>query len=785
MKKRIFLVLTFLLVNSSSSSIAGTEIILLNSLKTVKTKISLVSSSPDEIILTFSVNTYLLSKVTTPMGQSNIISLPDGSPILQKGAPDLGKLTQPVIIPDTEEMQISVVSSQFTDIKNISIAPSKGTLYRNVNPASVPYTYGREYMQDAFFPAETAALREPYIVRDFRGQTVVVYPLQYNPATKTLRIYTTITVKVSPTGKPGKINVFTHARSKKTISDAFGKMYTRRFINYETFRYTPLSDRGSMLIICHEDFLDEMEPFVAWKKLKGMPTEIVNVSDIGTNSSAIKSYISDYYDTHDDLTFLLLVGDYAQIPTSSTSNGDSDPAYGYIKGDDAYPEIIIGRFSGETSAHISTQVERSVEYEKNPEAGADWYHKAVGIASNEGSNPVDWKWMRDVRTSLLGYTYTDVDEFYDGSQGGEDADGNPNASMVKDALNEGRGLFNYMGHGNTTVLATSGFNNTAVSQLTNDNKLPFAWLGACLTGNLKNNTCFSEACMRATNGDEPTGFIGVLGASISHPWVPPMHGMKEMNDILIESYQDNIKRTYGGLCINGIMHMLDTQGSSGIRAADTWLLFGDPSLVVRTDTPEEMVISHPPVILLNATEFSVECNTNDALISLTVEGEIIGTAYVTSSTTAVPIDPALNTTAETMQITVTAYNKIPYMKDVPIEITAITVNTINDTLPAGGFLASPNPADRNSHNIYFTFTAAGSGSAQLKIYDAVGNCIHENSQDFTSRGNSMIKHTFTPWDCKNKVGRVVATGTYHAVLRLTYSDGTIAVLTTSIGISDK
>ena len=37
--------------------------------------------------------------------------------------------------------------------------------------------------------------------------------------------------------------------------------------------------------------------------------------------------------------------------------------------------------------------------------------------------------------------------FYDGTHGGEDANGNPNSSIISTAVNNGISLFNYTGHG--------------------------------------------------------------------------------------------------------------------------------------------------------------------------------------------------------------------------------------------------------------------------------------------------------------------------------------------------
>lgn len=746
------------------------------------TDIKLVSSSRDKHIIKFTLGAYSLAGVDTPKGPAYRVSIQKGTPITKQGAPDLAKVTQPIIIPNKAEMKIEVIASDFVEVENIYIAPSKGMVYRNVNLSSVPYTYGREYTTDAFYPAKRAELWEPYIVRDFRGQTVVVYPLQYNPVRKILRVCTSITVSISSTGNTGKINVLNGADLKKDISGAYYKMYARRFINFDTARYTPLSEKGSMLILCHTDFIKEMEPFVAWKKLKGIPTEIVDIAAIGSTSVEIKNYVKDYYNTIDEFVFLLLVGDYQQIPCSSTPYGHSDHDYGYIKGDDSYPEIITGRFSGEKAAHIATQVERSVAYEKNPDIDADWYHKAIGIACNEGENPSDAEWMRNNRSSLLTYTYTDVDELYDSSHGGEDAPGDPTAQMIQEALNEGRGLFNYMGHGLESLLVTGMFKHVHVYELTNTNTLPFAWLVACLTGNFWRITCIAEAGLRATHNGEPTGFIGVLAATISQPWVPPMHGAQGINDILIESDEKNIKRTFGGLCVNGIMYMLDVLGDAAVETADTWLIFGDPSLVVRTDTPEKMTVSHADGIRVDAKEFIVNCDTKDALISLTVKGEIIATAYTLQNETSLPITSQLDPQDQTMQVTVTAYNKIPYFANVDITPVAISDST-QDKSPVGfSLIAVPNLVDGVNNKVYFKFTGKGAIQAELFIYDVHGTKVYEKSYANLNNNSTSGEFTIGPWYCQNVSGKRLACGTYIALIRLKYQDGTAKIFKTTLGL---
>ena len=167
-------------------------------------KTTLISSSSSEIVLKFEVDTYDFENVTTPNGQAKKLVAAKTGRILEKGAPGLIKLAASAMIPDGAEMKVDVLNSSFTEITGIDIAPSKGNLLRTVEPDTIPYEYGASYRTNAFFPGNLVELGSPYIIRDVRGQAVSVYPFQYNPVTKVLRVYDKIQVKISPTGKTGK-----------------------------------------------------------------------------------------------------------------------------------------------------------------------------------------------------------------------------------------------------------------------------------------------------------------------------------------------------------------------------------------------------------------------------------------------------------------------------------------------------------------------------------------------------------------------------------------------------
>ena len=586
----------------------------------------------------------------------HLARLENGASFLKKGAPDLHKISRSIIIPDNAEMGIEILSSKFTDYDNISIAPSKGNISRLVNPDSLPYEFGTEYSQDSFFPSTLAELQNPYILRSLRGQAVDFHPIQYNPIQKVLRVYSKITVKVSSTGDGGG-NMLSRKVGKQLIAREYKNIYNKHFINFrDDTRFEYLEDHGNMLIISHGAFMSTMQPLVDWKNKKGIPTEMIDVAEIGSSSGSIENFVDNYYEEN-NLTFLLLVGDIAQIPSPSISGSASDPSYGFIEGNDFYAEVIVGRFSGSTPAHIATQVERSIEYEQSPQSGADWYDNALGIASNQGpgfggytdDEFNDFMW----ETVLSGFTYDSYEDIYDGSGG--------TLSQGINAINNGVSLINYTGHGSISSWGNGApLNTTNVNSLTNDNLLPFVITVGCNVGEFNStNECFAEAWLRATNNGEPTGAIAHYGSTISQSWEPPMHGQYGMNLILTESYENQITRSIGGITTNGCMYMNDAQGASGINETKYWTLFGDPSLELRTDQPATLNVSHDDAIVVGQSELSISTGVDNALVALSMNGELLASAYSENGIAVLDLSDAELVPGD-YDLVVTAFNAFPY-----------------------------------------------------------------------------------------------------------------------------
>jgi len=632
--------------------------------------VELSESGPDRTVIEYELGSFSTDTVEIGGKVYHTVTLGGESRILDKGLPGLPNVARSIVIPDDAEMSVRVISSHYIDYHDIDVAPSKGEIERTTNPALVPYEFDPFYTSDTWYPSELAYVRAPYILRDVRGMVVVLNPFRYNPASRTLRVYDRVTVEVERVG-PGKVNVLSH-RPPGGVTPEFASIYERHFLNFDgssLARYTPVGEVGSMLVIAYDDFMTAMVPFVEWKQQKGVPCEMVSVTTAGGTAVAIQSYIQNYYDTN-GLTFVLLVGDAEQIPPLIANGGSSDPSFSLVAGSDVYPDIFVGRFSAETVAQVETQVLRSVEYEKLPEVGADWYHRGTGIASNQGpgdDDEYDDDHIDFIRDDLLGFTYTEVDQIYDPAA---------NASMVAAALNEGRSIVNYAGHGSYLGWVSSNFASSHVNALTNDNMLPFIWSVACVNGMFAGRTCFAETWLRATNGSEPTGAVATLMASLNQDWDEPMDAQDEMVDLLVAG----AKRTFGGLSMNGCCHMLDEYGIAAESEFLSWHIFGDPSLRVRTSTPAPLSVSHaafasPADLSLDVTVEGVE----GALCALFHDGVSYGAAFTDAGGTAVIAVEGVLPANEDVVVTVTSFNSIPYFGSVQVGEAS---NAIIDAAPS-------------------------------------------------------------------------------------------------------
>jgi hypothetical protein len=653
------------------------------------TRLRVAAQSPSETLLYLDLLGTQQAEVSTPRGKAITVSIEGGTPLLRASAPDLPKYATVLMIPATGSMAVEVTDAEFQDFPNVEVAPSKGDLKRNIDPARVPYEYGGAYARDEFFPNQVVDLQQPFVMRDARGQAVWIQPVQYNPVQKVLRVYSRLTLRVYPVGGTG-INEMQPAR-QRPASRIFQQMQQKLFANYDRslLRFSGENaarggaDPERMLVIAKDEFVDALQPLLAWKRQMGIHTTVATLSEIGaSDATSVYNFVKQRYDS-EGIAYLLVVGDeYAFVPEMRSDGGlySCDNCYGYMEGTDHFPEILVGRFNAATAEQLNIMVNRNLEYEKSPVAdpAALWWGTGMWSASNEGQgigddNQADYEHANDWKTKQLADGYDKHWEFYDGNHaaisptpGDESADksGNPvNTDLVNLMNGRGVSMYNYVGHGWEQGLVSGNFNVEAVSKLRNDHKFPFLIAVACCAGNFTNNAagdCLGEAWQRAGNTADGTPWGGIAGffSSDFQSWAPPMEGQDGMNQMLIDADGIALTPSIGSLLSFGNAKMIAAYAEGGELMADFWNPFAEPSTVPRTRLPRPIEAAHAAGLLIGQGSLTVTSPVEGALVSLYWQGQTLAVGIIESGSAVLSFPPLDN--VGQMTLTLTQFNHTPY-----------------------------------------------------------------------------------------------------------------------------
>ena len=145
-----------------------------------------------------------------------------------------------------------------------------------------------------------------------------------------------------------------------------------------------------------------------------------------------------------------------------------------------------------------------------------------------------------------------------------------------------------------------------------------------------------------------------------------MTGQDEMVNVLCEwRNADHFHHTLAGASLNGNMKILDLHPSDQGATHNTWILFGDPSLVMRTDNPTEMnVACQPEAIFLGQSELVVTANTDYATATLSFNGQVLCCTPIVNG------EGTLHFTAleeeGTAQLVVMGFNKVTEVRDIEV-----------------------------------------------------------------------------------------------------------------------
>ncbi len=699
----------------------------------------------DEFTLDISLMKYDVQVVEKNGVQYSKINFDGNINLKQAGWAELPFVSVPIQLGPQHNVDVEIISSSYVDIPlDHPMLPSRGVIYRNQEPSEIPYQIDPESIVDEWYPSQLHEASEPYILRKVRGQNVKFHPFRYNAIQQTLRVYTQLRVKVS---ENDDLPINPLPQTLGDVNVEMEPVYRSLFVNYNQnpIRWAEeIGEFGDILVIYTSRDATAIQPWIEWKQQKGYHVEELEVST-GTN---VGTDIQNAYDANNNILYVLLVGDWAEIKSDlgGSETTPMDPMLGCVVGTDDHHDIIIGRFSAESTADVTAQGNKAIEYERDAVSSDTWYKNALGIASSEGTGD-DGEYDNDQienihNDRLLATTYTTCHEQFDPSA---------SASGVQTAIDGGVSVINYCGHGANTYWVSSGYSVSEASSSTNGPMYPYAFSVACVVGAFHSGTCFAEAMLRNPDG----GAVATWMSTMNQPWQPPMRGQDYANDLLIQGFDYSGvsasgtsttygRTTFGSITYNAAELMVnESDGSQDWDTYYTWTIFGDPSFQVRTDQPKEITLSNVAVTPGSyTTQVQVEgSGFEGAIVSLWQSGSQPASA-ITDASGNVTISHSFN---GTVKLTVTGFNLETYHAD---HVVAVPNPPICDfsanqtTITAGGSVQftdnstnSPSvwdwtfnggtPASSADQNPVVMYDTPGTYDVSLYASNTVGNDTEE------------------------------------------------------------
>jgi Peptidase family C25/Propeptide_C25 len=511
------------------------------------------------------------------------------------GKPELPVIRRFVAVPEGAKITFKQTAGQPKILENIIVFPVQEPLPEgSPQPPQPQFVMDRNfYRLDQNYPGNLVTVSPPMKMRNVTVVMVEMAAMQYNPAKKTLTVYPGLDVELSfskpfvprakvsmkrpqalqPPAKPELTPDEAPLPKALQIADKYS-IWKQFIIDKPWISHVVFYLKWHYLIITPDVYYEEIQPLVQWKRAKGLHVVVKKLSQIAASPTVeqIQSAIKKAYDYH-AVDYVLLVGDTDTMPGYNFSNSAgstiSDYYYTLVSGGDVLPDIALGRMSGRTEAEISHMVAKCVNYEITPPPGA-WRTRALCI-SDSGYFETTSNSNHDLMESF-GFT---VDKIYASL-------GNATVANVTSAVNNGRLLISYRGHGSETSWHTTGFSNADVNALTNGVFLPVIISPTCLTGcyDYAASDCFAETWVKSYGTSCPRGSVTYWGsARVSYGGYNDELSMGAFDDIFT-----NGNHVIGDVVNNAKLQMLSVYGITDPKALlELYMfnLFGDPELHIQ------------------------------------------------------------------------------------------------------------------------------------------------------------------------------------------------------------
>ena len=594
----------------------------------------------------------------------------------EEGKPSVPILTTLVMLPDQGGVDLEISYSSFETFDNIDLAPVQpAALESDTSPP--PFTIDEQaYATDAFYPGVLAESDSPQIMRDIRFAQISMYPVQYNPATRQLKVYHGLAVNV----RTNNDNVNPKTIRRPFISDGFYPIYKAMFPNFDQVYASTEVRRGGYLIIAKDMFVDSLQDLAMWKHKKGYTVHICPATEIAANGqpsqTQIFTYIRNAYETWDvPPEYVMIVGDqdnisYSGINDYPYSSYPSDHKYACVDGSDYFPDIFVARLTIDNMNEFRKAKAKVMKYDSKPFMGdPNYYLRGLSVAAGGFDTArimVLW-----VRQALLRNGFIQVDTAFSG--GGE--------YYLPSYFNNGVNLISYRGYGSDYGWAGPYYDISDLNMLQCNQKLGVVASIVCGTADF-GSECFGEMWIKmGISPDSLKGGPAYYGTSDHYTHT-------RWNNTHITGY-------YTGLLYEDIYHFAATAVRGKLNLYRTfprelgtvWLYYntynmlGDPELEIRTAIPISLDVDYRHQVGFgeNHLEISVTDTTGNpisgafvTLVKGTLDDEEVFSVGKTNETGFTALSFNAETPGE-MAITVSGRNLYPFQDSIEIASSDVTV----------------------------------------------------------------------------------------------------------------
>lgn len=694
--KRILPILT-VVIFLSSAVFAQQKVI---PLKGSKSAISVKQSTLQQFRVLLSFNSLISNEVVTESGEKYInLAIPEGFSTGLVGTPKLPAFKKLIQIPIGAKPVVKVRSFNHDDFAlgdygiNHPVIPVQPPVRKDQNLDSVKFVMKAEvYRKNEMIEPQLVKLEILGTMRGVQVARLEVNPVAYNPVTGMLRIYNDIDVEVDFEGA-----------SQATVDEILAKTSSPYFETSYSWLLNDLTKSSfdahpdlttypvKMLIVSNRMFESTLAPFVEWKTKKGFNVEVAYTDVIGNTAEAIKTFVHSSYTNatpeNPAPTFLVIVGDVAQVPASgvgTASYKQTDLYYASVDGD-YFPEMYYGRMSASTTAQLQNIIDKILYYEQYRFENPTYLNSATLIAG------ADATWNPKVGQPTIKYGtkyyfnntqgYSSIYEYgvsndpsNPGAQAGYSGCYGPDQVAV--------GFINYTAHCSETSWADPTLTSSTVEAMTNLNRYPLAVGNCCLSGDFATDECIGEKWIRAAG----KGAVTYIGSSPSTYWFEDFYWsvgafpMVGDNNGYVPTFEETTLGAYdvphhssyvttGGIVFAGNLAVteVDAQGypqqSSPKYYWEAYNILGDPSLVPYFTEASPNAVSHTYSFPIGLSFYTVTALPG-SYVAISKDGLLHGAAVVDASGVVdVPVSPILE--GGDVDIVVTRPQTIPYMVKIP------------------------------------------------------------------------------------------------------------------------